>query len=380
MAIVEDRANGKYYISYHIKYPDGETKTVNIKSKEWTIGKGKRFMKQIEASEIESDKAKRLSNYHLGGNATFSSLCDAYVREQMDSLKPQTAYGKALVVKDYMMALFDRNSRLDRALTAESCSAFRDKVASKGYTSSRTNQILQVARSVIDYACDRDLLSYESGKRLQRLLKPVNSRIDRSRRDPQFWTTEEYDRFIATFKEGDADWKWRTFFETMYWGALRASEAIGLKWKYVNFDRSTISIIETVDKSGRVGTTKNSSSDAPVSLPKDIMAELSALKESLYCGDDDYCFFVKHVARTSVKRMLDKHAKMAGVKQIRVHDLRHSMASRLINAGVNPLIVSKHLRHASTQQTLDTYSHLFPSVTDGLMDKIEKGGTKNGLH
>lgn len=46
------------------------------------------------------------------------------------------------------------------------------------------------------------------------------------------------------------------------------------------------------------------------------------------------------------------------------------MASRMINRGCNPLIVSKYLRHSSTQQTLDTYSHLFPNITNGIMDKI----------
>ena len=46
------------------------------------------------------------------------------------------------------------------------------------------------------------------------------------------------------------------------------------------------------------------------------------------------------------------------------------MASSIIIKGLNPLIVSKHLRHPPTQQTLDTYSHLFPNVTNGIMNEI----------
>lgn len=52
------------------------------------------------------------------------------------------------------------------------------------------------------------------------------------------------------------------------------------------------------------------------------------------------------------------------------HGLRHSMASRMINQGVNILVVSKHLRHASTQQTLNTYAHLFPNLNKDIIDKL----------
>ena len=87
--------------------------------------------------------------------------------------------------------------------------------------------------------------------------------------------------------------------------------------------------------------------------------------------DDDYMFFAdKRTSRTTIRRVMDEHIKLANVPHIKFHGLRHSCASRMINAGCSVLLVSKHLRHASTQQTLDTYSHLFPNETIGLMDKI----------
>ena len=84
----------------------------------------------------------------------------------------------------------------------------------------------------------------------------------------------------------------------------------------------------------------------------------------------EFVFFIKHTSRTTARRILNEHIKISEVKKIKFHGLRHSMASRMINKGCNPLIVSKHLRHSSTQQTLDTYSHLFPNITNGIMDKI----------
>ncbi len=64
---------------------------------------------------------------------------------------------------------------------------------------------------------------------------------------------------------------------------------------------------------------------------------------------------------------MNEHIAMSGVIVIPPHGLRHSCASRMINMGLSPLIVSKHLRHSSVKETLDTYSHIFPSETIGVM-------------
>jgi len=64
----------------------------------------------------------------------------------------------------------------------------------------------------------------------------------------------------------------------------------------------------------------------------------------------------------TIRRRLDEYAERAGVKKIRVHDLRHSHASLLINKGQNIIIVSKRLGHSDITQTLNTYTHLMPNV------------------
>ena len=98
--------------------------------------------------------------------------------------------------------------------------------------------------------------------------------------------------------------------------------------------------------------------------------KLKAYQNKFHGNPDEFVFFIKHTSRTTARRILIEHIKISEVKKIKFHGLRHSMASRMINKGLNPLIVSKHLRHSSTQQTLDTYSHLFPNVTNGIMDEI----------
>ena len=84
----------------------------------------------------------------------------------------------------------------------------------------------------------------------------------------------------------------------------------------------------------------------------------------------DFIFFVNHTSRTTVIRYFDYFQKKAGLPHIKSHGLRHSIASRMINQGINPLFVSKHLRHSSPSITLSTYSHMFGKITSELMDNL----------
>ena len=60
--------------------------------------------------------------------------------------------------------------------------------------------------------------------------------------------------------------------------------------------------------------------------------------------------------------------KESGVKKIRIHDLRHSHASLLIELGFSPILISERLGHEKIQTTLDIYSHLYPNK-DSLVSK-----------
>ena len=58
---------------------------------------------------------------------------------------------------------------------------------------------------------------------------------------------------------------------------------------------------------------------------------------------------------------LEKGCKKSGVKKIRVHDIRHSHASLLVELGFSPLLIAERLGHEKVQTTMDTYSHLYPN-------------------
>ena len=65
-----------------------------------------------------------------------------------------------------------------------------------------------------------------------------------------------------------------------------------------------------------------------------------------------------------------KKAKLA--ESLRLYDLRHSCATLLLEAGENPKVVSERLGHSSVVMTLDTYTHVLPSMQKSASEKLEK--------
>jgi len=78
------------------------------------------------------------------------------------------------------------------------------------------------------------------------------------------------------------------------------------------------------------------------------------------------------MSRQPYREQMKKHCKLAGVKKIRLHDLRHSHASLLIELGFSALLVSERLGHESVSTTLDIYTHLFPSKQVQVVERLNK--------
>ena len=70
---------------------------------------------------------------------------------------------------------------------------------------------------------------------------------------------------------------------------------------------------------------------------------------------------------------MNKGCKKSGVKKIRIHDIRYSHASLLVELGFSPLLIAERLGHEKVQTTMDTYSHLYPNK------KVEVANQLNGL-
>ena len=364
--------NGKtFYISYKLKLPDGKYITRNIKNKERT---SKRFVKSIEAEEIESDKKKCLANYGIKTDANFQELVEMFLNDEEMSKRKGTVYAKRKKAYKYLVPVFSPRMKIADLFTIKSLTNALNKIRemSKENTKTSTNELynsnVRLLREIVDYAMIRDYCPSSNYPKTMKLLSNVKIQKNVENEKLVFWTPEQFQTFLTSFDNEDT--KWRYFFLVSYYGGLRIGEVLGLTWSDINFDHNIISINKTLDYQGEVAVTKNISSNATVSLPPFLIEELKQFKEELGASDSDYVFFKKNTSRTAVRRMMGKHEKLANVPHIKFHGLRHSIASALIESGENVKYVSSHLRHASTQQTLDTYSHIFPNITKNVFDKL----------
>lgn len=77
------------------------------------------------------------------------------------------------------------------------------------------------------------------------------------------------------------------------------------------------------------------------------------------------------VAGDALADRKNRNCDLAGVPQIRIHDFRHSCASLLINNSANVTVVAKYLRHTKIEEALNTYTHLFSTVLNEVVNVID---------
>jgi integrase len=177
------------------------------------------------------------------------------------------------------------------------------------------------------------------------------------------------------------------FFLGIYTG-MRRSELLGLRWSAVDIASKTLSVTETLQHINGKGLValqpKTDRSRRAVSLPPSAVALLSGMKVKqreqreamgLEWKESDYVF--SHFDGTpfhpnTVTRAFSRIIKKAGLPKVRLHDLRHTHATLMLKQGVHPKIVSERLGHASIIITLDTYSHVLPSLQEAAALKFDE--------
>ena len=158
-------------------------------------------------------------------------------------------------------------------------------------------------------------------------------------------------------------------FYMLFWTGCRIGEVLALTWDDVDGD--SIHVTKTLSYlhgQAYVRPPKTRESNRTVKLPSFIVAMLADYKRrTKYAGP-----MLFHTTSSAAARVLIRHAKQAGLERIRIHDLRHSHASMLIQAGVPAIAIAERLGHKNAQTTLRVYAHLYESTKDEVVSVLEK--------
>lgn len=171
---------------------------------------------------------------------------------------------------------------------------------------------------------------------------------------------------------------------------MRPEEYLALQWKDIDFEQKALSVRRAIVWKRKGGgfnftepKTKKSRRSIPISnsvinaLKIHRRKQLEAkLKLGAAYENLDLVFASEVGTPIQPKNLLDRHfrplLKRAELPSIRLYDLRHTTATLLLSAGENPKVVSERLGHASIVLTLDTYSHVLPTMQESATNKLEK--------
>lgn len=199
-------------------------------------------------------------------------------------------------------------------------------------------------------------------------------KIRGKRPELQFWTLEQFNSFIEIYKDKYPEYP---IFMLLFWTGMRSGELLALTLNDFDFEKHTVRINKTyhrLDKQDLVLTPKTECSNREVILPPFIEDIIKEHSSKLYDYKPSDRLF--NTTKFILKHRLDKGSQVAGLPQIRVHDLRHSHASMLIHLGFSPLVIQERLGHENIETTLNTYSHLYPTQQSELATKLQDIFTK----
>ena len=182
---------------------------------------------------------------------------------------------------------------------------------------------------------------------------------------------------------------WHPIFHTLPWTGLRRSELLGLRWKDVDTTMATLRVVQVLHQLND-GTfvylePKTAKGRRAVSLSPTSCILLRAHRERQEAdgkalgvpvtGDTLVFGHADGTPRApaTVTHAFTKLARRLGLAGVRLHDLRHTHASLLLQQAVHPKIVSERLGHANINITLDTYSHLLPGLQEAAILKFDEG-------
>lgn len=191
----------------------------------------------------------------------------------------------------------------------------------------------------------------------------------------EVWTYEEYEKFISVI-DNIVD---KALFSTLYETGMRYGELAALKWN--DFDGSSIDVNKTIskefgnDKTYIINDPKTRSSKRIITLSNNVITLLNGLKENfkLYEGfSNDWFIFggLKPYSHTTANNHKNKYCSLSDVKQITLHEFRHSHVSLLINKNVPITDISERLGHADSSITLGIYSHMLRKENDPVLDVL----------
>jgi integrase len=179
--------------------------------------------------------------------------------------------------------------------------------------------------------------------------------------------------------------QWRLFFLLCMFGGLRRGEALGLQWHHVNFDVGYLVIEDNIVVGQHIKRPKSESSIRTVYMPDWFFEMLKVYQtvwidhkkefEDRWNKERDFIFhggMGKPYYVTVASQRWRQFTSANNLPHIRLHDLRHTAATLLLESGVDLKVIQERHGHANYNTTANIYAHVTKKLTQDAVSKLEK--------
>lgn len=350
MPVYKDEIRKTWYASFYYVDWNGTRKK---KKKEG-------FKKQSEAKEFEREFIKKQGG---GSDMVFASLVELYKEDSKSRLRATTYENKCYIINSKILPTF-KDTPLN-AITPAMIRKWQNELMKPGQNYSPT--YLKTINNQISAILNFSVRYY--GLSSNPVVK-CGSMGKKNAESMKFWTLDVFKNFIDYYKN---NLRYFTVFNTFFYTGVRSGEFLALTLDDFDFTNNVLHITKSYARVARkdiIGDPKTPKSKRDITIPKFLCKIIQDYANALvdYKSNERLFCFTKHTLQKELKHGCD----YTGVAKIRVHDLRHSHASLLIEMGFSPILVSERLGHDNIETTLQTYSHLYPNKHSAVAEKLDQ--------
>ncbi len=191
-------------------------------------------------------------------------------------------------------------------------------------------------------------------------------------KEAKFWVKEEYLAFSDAIMDKPVSFY---AFEVLYWTGIRIGELLALTPGDIDIEKQTINInksYQRLEGKDYITSPKTEKSNRIIKIPDFLAEELDEYINTLYKIKPSERIF--EITKGYLHNEMTRGCKISGVERIKLHSLRHSAISLLIELGFSAVAIAERMGHESIDITY-RYAHMFPSKQDEMANKlsIERG-------
>ena len=334
----------------------------------YTDSRGERKQTQKRGFSTKKDaqawEREQMKKTESSLDMTFESFSEIYFEDMKKRLKDNTWHTKEHILRTKLIPFFGKRKMCD--IQPKDVIAWQNEMlegstkTGKPYSPVYLKTLHNQLSAVFNYAVKFYGLPNNPAAKAGNMGKAKN-------REMLFWTQDEYKRFAEVMMDKPISFY---AFEMLYWCGIREGELLALTPADFDFEKHTVTITKSYQRiKGQdvITDPKTSKSNRVIKMPDFLSAEIQDFIKQLYGIDKTDRMFT--ITKSYLHHEMDRGAKESGVKRIRIHDLRHSHISLLIEMGFSAVAIADRVGHESIDITYK-YAHLFPSTQIEMADKL----------